>query len=371
MSPNAKTNEDLGTEVMSPLKLARAPAADSTSRSRQKNCGSTVIGIILAIVLVLYSLRLGAFSLSWPDVWAAVQGQGDPNHEVIIRELRLPRALMGALCGGVLAASGVIAQAILRNPMAAPSLIGISSGAGFFAAIAIVIPLPFQLPFLWFQPVAAFTGSLLSAIAVFGLARSAGKTDTGTILLAGLAINSLTGAGTGLLTFLANDPQLRNISFWNLGSVAAAEWPQIGVLAFFSVPLLCSILTSGNVLNAWMFGEDEAQLLGVNVEKQKRLQMLTIALAVGAAVSFTGVIGFVGLIVPHLLRFVLGSDHRVLLAQSFIWGAVLLLVADLVSRVIVMPLELPIGIVTALIGAPYFIVLLKQQYKTRRQHDNA
>jgi iron complex transport system permease protein len=335
-----------------------------------KGKGLAVGGILVGLVLMLYSLRLGAFSLSWMDVWDALMGRGEPNHVVIIRELRLPRAILGALCGGVLAASGVIAQAILRNPMAAPSLIGISSGAGFAAACAIVLPLPFTLPMIWLQPVVAFFGSLLSAAAVFGLAKSEGRTDTATILLAGLAINSLTGAGTGLLTFLANDPQLRNISFWNLGSVAAAEWPQIMVLFIFSIPLLLSIFTSGNILNAWMLGEEEAQLLGVNVEAQKKLQMLAIALAVGAAVSFTGVIGFVGLVIPHILRFMIGADHRTLLPQSFIWGSVFLLFADLVSRVIVIPLELPIGIVTALIGAPYFIVLLRQQYRTRKNYDH-
>ncbi|MES2743876.1 MAG: iron ABC transporter permease [Bdellovibrionota bacterium] len=338
-----------------------------------KRQGIAILGLVLGVLCIAYSLRLGAIPLTWAQTFDGVWGKADEQTNIIIHELRLPRALMAALSGGVLAASGVIAQAILRNPMAAPSLIGISAGAGFAAALAIVLPIPFLmlLPSIWMLPFAAFLGSALSAGLVFSLARGSGRTDTGMILLAGLAINSLAGAGTGLLTFVADDPQLRNISFWNLGSVAGAEWSQIGVLLLFSLPLIVSVLNSGATLNAWMLGEEEAQLLGVSVERQKRLQMIAIALAVGASVSFTGVIGFIGLIVPHLLRFLIGPDHRSLLLQSFIWGAVLLLVSDLIARVIVVPLELPIGIVTALIGAPYFIFLLRQQYQRSRVYDPA
>lgn len=338
-----------------------------------KRKGIALIGILIGALCLIYSLRLGAVPLTWAETLDGILRRGNEQTITILHELRMPRAFMAILCGGILASSGVIAQAILRNPMAAPSLIGISSGAGFAAALAIVVPIPFlvALPQLWTLPLAAFIGSAISAALVFGLARTSGRTDTGMILLAGLAINSLAGAGTGLLTFVADDPQLRNISFWNLGSVAGAEWPQIGVLLLFGAPLFLSVLFSGKILNAWMLGEDEAHLLGVNVELQKRLQMVIIAMSVGAAVSFTGVIGFIGLIIPHLLRFLLGPDHRSLLPQSFIWGAVLLLVSDLVARVIVVPLELPIGIVTALIGAPYFIFLLRQQYRRSRAYDPA
>lgn len=338
-----------------------------------KRKGLALLGIVLALIGVIYSLRLGALPLTWAETFDGILRRGDVQANTIIHELRLPRALMALICGGVLASSGVIAQAILRNPMAAPSLIGISAGAGFTAALAIVFPIPFLtlLPNLWKLPIAAFIGSTSSAFLVFSLARSSGKTDTAMILLAGLAINSLAGAGTGLLTFIADDPQLRNISFWNLGSVAGAEWPQIGVLLLFTAPLILSVLFSGSVLNAWMLGEDEAHLLGVNVERQKTLQMLIISMAVGASVSFTGVISFIGLVVPHLLRMLLGPDHKQLLPQSFIWGAVLLVVSDLIARVVVVPLELPIGIVTALVGSPYFVFLLRQQFKRSRAYDPA
>ncbi len=330
------------------------------------------LGFLLLLLGVFASIRLGAVTLDGKMTWLALLGEADEQTRLIVRELRLPRALMALLAGGVLASAGVICQAILRNPMAAPSLIGISSGAGFAAALAIVLPLPLWnlIPLMWKLPLAAFLGSLASAFLVFGLAKGSGRTDTGILLLAGLAINSLAGAGTGLLTFLADDPQLRNISFWNLGSVAGADWTQVGVLFLFSLPLIASLFLSGHTLNAWMLGEGEAQLLGVPIERQKRLQLFIVSLAVGAAVSFTGVIGFVGLVVPHLLRLALGSDHRSLLPQSFLWGAVLLLSSDLIARLIALPLELPIGIVTALIGSPYFIYLLRREFRRIQSYDS-
>ena len=324
------------------------------------------VAVLLIVLLGMLSLRLGAVSMSWSELWAALQGHGEENHRTILLQLRAPRAVMALLCGGVLGASGVIAQGILRNPMAAPSLIGLSTGASFTAALAIVFPWHGLIPLLWLVPTAAFFGSALSAAFVFAIARSAGRTDVAVLLLGGLAVNSIAGAGTGLLTFLADDPQLRDITFWNLGSVAASSWDQILVLLVFSLPLLISLKTSAPVLNAWVLGEDEASLLGINVERQKWLQILILALSVGAAVSFTGVIGFVGLVVPHLLRMAIGTDHRQLLPQSFLWGAVLLMASDLVSRTIAVPEEMPIGIITACIGSPYFIYLLRNQM--RRQN---
>lgn len=328
-----------------------------------------MLGFGLTLLLLVTALKVGALALTWEEVWggllAIAQGDWQNRNAVIIAELRFPRALMAWLVGGALALGGTSIQGLLRNPLAAPSLIGISTGAAFFAALAIVLPLPWILrdfvqP-IWFMPLAAFVGSLLTSLAVFRLATFQQKADTALMLLAGVAINSLCGAGTGLMTFVANDAELRNITFWSLGSVADSDWQKIGMLVLCIIPALLVCLRMGRSLNAWMLGETEARLMGIPVEKQKWLLLSVTALSVGCAVAFTGVIGFVGLVVPHLLRFTLGSDHTKILPASFVWGGVLLLAADLIARSAVSPLELPIGIVTAGIGAPYFLYLLRDQ----------
>lgn len=263
--------------------------------------------------------------------------------------------MLGAGVGAALATSGAALQGLFRNPLVDPGLIGVSSGAALAAAATLVLVEELSV----LVPAAAFAGGLLATLAVSYLGMREGRTHVATMLLAGIALNALTAASTGLLLFVATDAQLRNVVFWNLGSLAGATWralllaiPLIGV----SVVLLPCFSRS---LNLILLGEAEATHAGIDVERVKRRTVILVALAVGASVSVSGVIGFVGLVVPHLVRLVLGPDHRGVLPGSALLGASLLLASDLVARTIVAPAELPIGIVTAAMGAPFFLWLLR------------
>lgn len=324
--------------------------------------------LALAIVIVL-SLKMGAVAVSWPSLLHLLsEGQLASLSErpafAILWSLRLPRCLMAVLVGAVLGLAGASLQGLLRNPLASPSLIGISSGAALCAAGAIVLQHKLLQVFaidlgIWLVPFAAFAGSLVCSLWVFALAMNGHRMDTGLMLLAGVAINSLCGAGTGLLTFFADDAQLRNLTYWTLGSVAGSDWQQLGMVLLFSLPALIVLPMMGRTLNALLLGESEAQHLGIPLESRKRLMIVLISLAVGCAVAFSGIIGFVGLIVPHLLRLMLGSDQRRILPASCVLGALLLAASDLIARSIAGPLELPLGVVTAAIGSPYFLWLLR------------
>jgi iron complex transport system permease protein len=271
---------------------------------------------------------------------------------------------MGMLVGGALGACGAAVQALFRNPLADPALIGTASGAALAAALVIVlVRLPPGAP-SWLLagllPLAAFGGSTVATSAVYRLAGRAGVTMVGTLLLAGIAVNALAGAGTGLLSFVASDAQLRSLVFWSLGSLGGATWQAL----FGAAPLLLvaplALPALAPSLNLLLLGEVEARHLGVDVERLKRRVVLLAALGVGAAVAVSGVIGFVGLVVPHLIRLAAGPDHRIVLPGSIVLGAALLVGADLLARTLVVPAELPIGIVTAFAGAPFFLWLLRR-----------
>ncbi|MBE2187254.1 MAG: iron ABC transporter permease [Rhodothermales bacterium] len=280
----------------------------------------------------------------------------------ILLHLRLPRVVLGVLVGAALAVCGALLQGLFRNPLADPGLIGVSSGSALAAAAWIVFGAS-AAP-LWAGvglPLAAFAGGLGATIVVYRIGRHAGRTLVATMLLAGVAVAALCGALLGLLFFLADDAALRAITFWSLGSLGGATWPSV----LWSAPLLLApVLASPRLargLNALLLGEAAAFHLGVRVERLKRWTIGLSALGVGAAVAASGMIGFVGLVVPHLVRLALGPDHRTLLPASALLGALLLVVADLVARTIVAPAELPIGIVTALAGGPFFLWLLLRE----------
>lgn len=317
-------------------------------------------GSVLALVLVVASIKMGAVSIPWEDFRRLEEAQA-----LIIWDLRLPRAMLAFLVGSILALTGVCLQGLLRNPLASPSLLGMTSGAALFAAIVIIAQHSF-LAFLnpaWAESIiaaGAFVGCLLTSLWLYALSRQSGHTNTALLLLAGVAITSLAGAGTGFITFIADDAQLRSITFWNMGSVGTATWSQVLCVGVFSLPAFLILPWMGRALNAMLLGEQEAQFLGFPVEKQKRLILICVSLAVGASVAFTGVIGFVGLVVPHLLRLWLGADHQRLLPASLVFGGCLLLASDIIARTLAAPLELPLGVVTAAIGAPYFLYLLQR-----------
>ncbi|KES24367.1 MULTISPECIES: iron ABC transporter permease [unclassified Pseudomonas] len=322
-------------------------------------------------MLVLWlSLALGPVSLPLGDTLRAlarlcglpVSADDLGQAELIVGQIRLPRTLLGIATGGVLALAGVAMQGLFRNPLADPGLIGVSSGAALGAAIAIVfgasmggLPEAFA-PYL--LSACAFGGGLLVTALVYRLGRHNGQTSVATILLAGIALTALAGALIGLFTYLADDATLRTLTFWNLGSLNGASYPRLWPLLLVTLLVACWLPRRVDALNALLLGESEARHLGFDVERLKVELILCTALGVGAAVAAAGLIGFIGLVVPHLLRLIVGPDHRVLLPASMFGGAILLLLADLVARLALAPAELPIGIVTALIGAPFFLYLL-------------
>lgn len=271
--------------------------------------------------------------------------------------VRFPRVVLAALVGGMLAISGTTLQGIFRNPLADPGLIGITAGAGLGASLWIVLVGGGVLG-MWGLPIAAFACGMLVTIGVWKISETRGKVHTVTLLLAGIALNSLAGACIGLMTFLADDEQLRSLTFWLLGGFGGATWSV--VLVTFPIAIVGSfvLLQQASALNAISLGESEAYHLGVPTESLKRLSVFGVALTVGAAVSAAGGIGFIGLVVPHLLRLMGGADHRYVLPGSALGGAILLILADLFSRTVVIPAELPVGVVTALIGGPFFLWLL-------------
>ncbi len=325
--------------------------------------------IALLLLAVWLSLALGPVSLPLADTLRALLGtiginlaDAQSQTELIVSQVRLPRTLLGLMVGAVLALTGVAMQGLFRNPLADPGLIGVSSGAALGAALVIVglsrwLTLPLALePYVLSG--AAFAGGLLVTALVYRLGRRDGQTQVATMLLAGVALTALSGAIIGLFTYIADDATLRALTFWNLGSLNGASYSRLWPLAVVSLGVALWLPRRADALNALLLGESEARHLGFDVERIKRELILCTALGVGAAVAAAGLIGFVGLVVPHLMRLLVGPDHRLLLPASALAGGALLLLADLFARLVVAPAEMPIGIVTALIGAPFFIYLL-------------
>lgn len=327
------------------------------------------LGLLLALALLL-SLALGPVSLPLLDTLkgalrvfgAPITGDGLEQAELIIGQIRMPRTLLGLAVGAVLALSGVAMQGLFRNPLADPGLVGVSSGAALGAAMAIVGGawlggLPEAIaPYL--LSASAFAGGLVVTALVYRLGSRNGQTSVSTMLLAGIALTALAGAVIGLFTYLADDATLRTLTFWNLGSLNGASYSRLWPLLLVTVAVGLWLPKRAKALNALLLGESEARHLGFEVERVKRELVFCTALGVGAAVAAAGMIGFIGLVVPHLVRLLVGPDHRVLLPASAMAGAALLLFADVLARLVLAPAELPIGIVTALIGAPFFLYLL-------------
>jgi iron complex transport system permease protein len=290
-----------------------------------------------------------------------VLGHGDAVTRTVVGEIRLPRVALGLLVGAALAASGAAMQGLFRNPLADPGLVGVSAGAACGAVSAIVLGHGLRAPdwaMPWLLPATAFAGSLATMATIHRLSMHEGQPAVATMLLCGIAINALAGALTAFLVFLANDQQARDVTFWLMGSLGAATWAKVAVIAAGVLPGLVCLPAAARALDALLLGEAEAGHLGHDVGRVKTQVVLIVTLMVGLAVAFTGVIGFVGLIVPHALRLVAGPGHRFLLPASALMGGALLVLADLAARCVVAPAELPIGILTALLGAPFFLWLL-------------
>jgi iron complex transport system permease protein len=340
--------------------MLQRPAGDRTG------IGFLTLAILSGLLLLVALLSVAAGPSGFMPFEALSILTGGPAVErdaIVILEIRLPRTVMGALIGAALGASGCVMQGLFRNPLADPGIVGASSGAGLAAVATIVLGGPFvaTLPEglrIYALPCAAFAGALVVTALLYGLATREGTTSVGVMLLAGIALAALAGAGMGFLIFLSDEVQLRQLTFWTLGSIGGATWEKtIAMLPLIGAALVAFQAIAGD-LDAILLGEAEAGYLGVATERTKQIAIVAVAGAVGAAVAVSGVIGFVGIVVPHLLRLAIGPRHRLLLPTCALLGAVLLLVADLASRTIVAPAELPIGILTALIGSPFFLWLL-------------
>ncbi|NHF72028.1 FecCD family ABC transporter permease [Paracoccus xiamenensis] len=321
--------------------------------------------ILLLAVMSLISLGSGASGVSAPAVlmnWFSGQ-EIAATDRVVMFDIRLPRLLTGILVGAALAVSGAIMQGLFRNPLADPGLLGVSAGASLGAISAIVLggwlPVAMLAVVGWYLvPLAAFSGSWIAMLVLYGIATRRGRTSVVTMLLAGIAMAAMISALSGLIIYAADDTQLRDLTFWGMGSLAGSSWTKLAAAG--PVMLLALIAAPGlaHGLNGLALGEAAAAHVGIRVQRVKTGAVLVTAAATGAAVAISGGIGFVGIIVPHLLRMVAGPDHRWLLVNSALLSASMLLIADMISRSIVAPAELPIGIITAVIGGPFFMWVL-------------
>ena len=351
------------TEVWSVVRPKTADDGDRSALAR-----ATIVVLAAALVLTFFfSLASGASDASaWRvflETLGFTSGALEGADRIIVYGIRFPRAVLGMLIGGALAVSGAIMQGLFRNPLADPGIVGVSAGAGLGAVSFIVLQggalAPAAAIFgIYSIPFAAFLGGLISTLVLYRISTRQGRTSVATMLLAGIALGALAGAVTGVLVFRADDRQLRDLTFWGLGSLAGATWTKNLMAAPLILPVILALPLMARGLNALALGEAAAGHLGVEVQRFKNIAILCVAAATGASVAVSGGIGFVGIVVPHLLRLLIGPDHRFLLPASALLGAILLLFADAIARQIVAPAELPIGIVTAIAGAPFFLWIL-------------
>jgi iron complex transport system permease protein len=348
-----------------------AGAAKAFAEKRRGTLLVVTIALVTAALLIaVAALTVGAVAIPPGRVtevlfaWLSGDAAALSSREaLVILNIRLPRLILGALVGAGLAVAGALMQGLFRNPLADPGLVGVSAGAGLAAAVTIVLGdrllagVIGKLPFAAL-PAGAFLGGLLTTTVLYLIATREGRTSVATMLLAGVALGALAGAMTGFLAFLSDDRQLRDLTFWSLGSLSGASWIKVWAIAPVIVILLGVTAFLARGLDALSLGEAEAWHLGVPVQKLKLAIIVLTALAVGASVAAAGLIGFIGIVVPHMLRLLIGPGHRALLPLAALSGAALLVVADTIARIVVAPAELPIGIVTAAIGAPFFLWLL-------------
>ena len=350
-----------------------AMTADRTGAGRRVGTRGLIVGATIALgAAAVLSLSLGATGVSLaalPRVLTALlTGASDPataREQLVLMEIRLPRLLLGAFVGAALALSGAMMQGMFRNPLADPGLVGVSSGAALAAVATIAASNGLALPLAralgpYLLPVAAFGGGMLATLALVAVAARHGEIAIGTLLLAGIALAALTSSLTGLIAYASNDQELRDLTLWMLGSLSGASWPKALAVLPFALALALVVPRLVRGLNGLVQGEAEAFHMGIDVDRMKRVVIIATAAATGAAVAVSGIVGFVGIIVPHLVRLLAGPDHRVVLPGSALLGATLVLLADVLARMLVRPAELPLGVVTALVGAPLFLHLVRR-----------
>lgn len=333
--------------------------------------------LILALLLllsVLCAIRTGAVNITFREIFVCIahclgihtQRAVPPIIEGLFLQIRLPRVLLCVIVGAGLSVSGALMQALFRNPIVEPGLIGTSSGAAFGAALIFVIGKSFFEQYnhylgIFVLPLSAFVFSLVATFLVYRFSSTHGKVAVSTMILVGVAINAVAASCTGFLSYIARDPQARSITFWNLGTFSGANWDAVILLYSITIPAIFLVLRYSKQLNALLLGEEQAGYLGIDTGKLKSRIIVLNTLIVAIGTSLVGVIGFVGLIVPHILRMLKGSDNRYLIIGSALLGAIIMNLADMTSRLIIAPAELPIGIVTSFVGAPVFIWILRRQ----------
>jgi len=299
-------------------------------------------------LMTLLATGFGALRLPVTVLWNG----GDEALRQIWLTIRLPRVLLALVIGGSLALAGCVMQGLFRNPLADPGLLGISSGAACAVALWVVLPVTLPALLMLYAPMlAAFLGALAATVVIFLLSQQR-ESSLSRLLLVGIAINALCGAAVGVLSWVSNDAQLRQLSLWGMGSLGQAQWSTLLAVTSLMIPTVLVIWRLAAVLNLLQLGEEEAHYLGVDVRLVQRVLLLCSALLVAAAVAVSGVIGFIGLVVPHLMRMWLGSDHRAVIPGSVLAGAFLLLMADTAARTLVAPAEMPVGLLTSILGAP-------------------
>ncbi len=330
---------------------------------------------VLLFICCIVSLSLGSANIPIKTIITSLNpfssGHSESNLQLIIEKIRLPRVLLALLIGATLASCGTVTQGLFRNPLADPSLIGVSAGASIGATIMIFLgtswlgftELSSSSIGISLVSIGAFLSALITVLLVYQLSTSANGTSVATMLLAGIAITALAGGFTSLLEYLSDSDALRRISLWRMGGLDGANYSQVTLMTFIVFALCILFKRQSTALNALLLGESEARHLGIHIQKTKLRLIILVAAGVGLSVAIAGGIGFIGLIVPHMMRLIIGPNHRYLIPATLMAGAILLLLADTLARTIISPSELPVGVVTALIGAPFFISLLKSRYK--------
>jgi len=311
--------------------------------------------VILLLSAIIISANLGALTLSFKTLLTLPFG--DPLWDIWLN-IRLPRVLLAVIVGIALATSGVVMQGVFRNPLADAGLLGISSGAAL--GVGIIVILPISLPSflsIYSQMIVAFAGGLVICLIIYALSHTQHGSTT-LLLLAGVAINALTSSLIGLLSYISDDQQLRQLSLWTMGHLGKGQWQSVIIATTLILPATFVIISMSKSLNLLQLGDEDAHYLGLNVKKTKRQLLLLSALLIGTAVAVSGIIAFVGLAVPHMLRLKIGADHRWLVPATILAGGSLLLIADTLARTLVAPNEIPVGLFTSLIGGPYFLWLI-------------
>ena len=373
-APAAGTSPDLTPDPTRAPATATLAGATKTSPRRAAARPTKVVALFVGlavalVVLAVVSAGSGQLRIPPSEVLGSVLerlgigsgGVTHPNGDAALWSIRFPRVVMAVLVGAALASAGALMQGVFGNPLADPGVVGVSSGAALAACTVIV----FGFSFLgsWTVAAFAFAGGLLTTLLVYFVSRSGGRTEVVTLVLTGVAVNAMCGAGIAFLTFLGDQQAREQIVFWQLGSLNGTRWQYVAVVAPLVVVGTAGVMVLARRLDLLSLGERSARHLGVDVERLRIVSVVLVALLTAAAVAFCGIIAFVGLVVPHLVRMIVGPGHRVLLPASALGGAVLLLAADLVARTAVAYADLPIGMLTALVGGPFFFWLIR---KTRR-----